>query len=181
MDKSDKQKSIRIIGIYLVLVLALIRFLVYPLYGVASRQKAVFAEESDAYRLKQGLLARQMNQPSIKAKPLIDKTAISSYLYEKKKSLSYIQAEVLESLINGAQKSGLTILNFELPEAVMGKEMSEAPVLIRVSGKPEALIGLIRMIGGQRPILTLKSIEFTRRDDEVLNLSVTLSAFRMER
>ena len=181
MDMSDKQKRIKIVGIYFVLALALVRFLVYPLHGVAFRQKAVFAEQSDAYQLKQSLLARQMAQPKAETKSFIDQTTINSYLYEKGKSLSYIQAEVLESLMAYAQKKGLIVLNFELPEVVVGKEISEAPVLIRVSGRSEALIDLLRMIREERRVLNLKSIEFTRRDDEIMNLSITLSAFRVER
>ena len=178
---SDKQKRIRIIGIYLVFALVLIRFLVYPLQGVTSRQKAVFAEQYDAYQMKQSLMAKHIAQPRLKAKSFVDKTNINSYFYEKGKNLSYIQAEVLESLITYAQNKSLTVLNFELPEVVMGKEISEAPVLIRVSGKSEALIGLLRMIGEQKRVLNLKSIEFTRRDEENMNLSITLSAFRLDR
>jgi hypothetical protein len=177
----DKQKRIRIVGIYLILVLALLRFLVYPLHGVVSRQKAVFAEQYDAYQLKYSLLAKQMAQPNAKAKSSIDEAAINSYLYEKEKSLSYIQADVLESLITNAQKKCLTVLNFLLAEVVIGKEISEAPVLIRLSGKPRALIDLIKMTAEQKRVWNLKSMEFNRKDEDNLFLSLTLSAFRVER
>ncbi|MFA5284170.1 MAG: type 4a pilus biogenesis protein PilO [Smithellaceae bacterium] len=180
MDISDKQKGIRIIGIYLILALTVVRLLVYPLRGAVSRQKAVFAELSDAYQLKQKLLARHIAEPQEKNKTFIDKKTINSYLYEKEKSLSYIQAEVLELLITQAQNKGLTILNFELPEVDVDKELSEAPVLIRVSGKPRPLIDLIGMIQEQKRVLNLKNIEFTRLNDEMMNLSITLSAFRLE-
>ncbi|WP_435547443.1 hypothetical protein [Desulfobacterium sp. N47] len=179
MEENSKQKKIRLIGIHIILILALLRFLVYPLHGVVAAKKAVFAEQYEAYQLRNSLLARQIAQPERKAKPVIDKSAVDTYLYDKEKGISYIQADVLEWLIAYAQEKGLTVLNFELPEASAGKDLTEISVLIRLSGNADALIDTLKVAGEQKRALKLKSLEITR-SGKGLAMFLTISAFRME-
>jgi hypothetical protein len=180
MEDTSGQKRIRVAGIYIILILALLRFLVYPLHGVVATKKVVLAEQREAYQIKSSLLARHSAKPAQEAKPVVDKASVSPYLYEKEKSISLIQADVLESIIAYAQEKGLTVLNFELPDAVAGKNFSEVPVLVRLSGKPDGLMDTLRMVGSQKRALNVKSAEITR-SGQGLTLILTLSAFRMER
>jgi Tfp pilus assembly protein PilO len=179
MEDDSRQKRIRVVGIYIILILALLRFLVYPLHGAVAMQKVVFAEQREAYQIRSNLLARQSAE-SERAKPVVDKSAVSSYLYEKEKNISSIQVDVLDPILAYAQEKGLTVLNFELPEAVIGKNFSEVPVLVRLSGKPDGLMEMLRMVGSQKRALNVRSAEIIR-SGQGLTLILGLSAFRMER
>ena len=179
MEDDGRQKRVRVVGIYIILILALLRFLVYPLHGAVATQKVVFAEQREAYQIRSNLLARQSAGPE-RAKPVADQSAVHAYLYEKEKSISSIQVDVLGAIIAYAQEKGLTVLNFELLDAVPRKSFSEVPVLVRLSGKPDGLMEMLRMVGSQKRALNVKSAEILR-SGEGLTLMLTLSAFRMER
>jgi Tfp pilus assembly protein PilO len=180
MEHDSKQQRVRIAGIYIILILALLRFLVYPLHGAVDEQKLVFTEQQEAYQLKKSMLARQAARPERKEKPLAETAALYSYLYEKEKPLSDIQVDILQLITDYAQKKGLTVLNFELLEAIAGKEFSEVPVLIRLTGKPDLLIDTLGMIGAQKRALNVKSVEITG-SGQGLTLVLTVAAFRMEK
>jgi Tfp pilus assembly protein PilO len=179
MEDDSRQKRIRVAGIYIILILALLRFLVYPLHGAVATQKIVLDEQREAYRIKSNLLARQSAEPE-RAKPVADKSAVYPYMYEKEKSISSIQVDVLGSIIEYAQEKGLTVLNFELLDAVTGKNFSEVPVLVRLSGKPDGLMEMLKMVGSQKRALNVKNAEVIR-SGQGLALFLTVSAFRMER
>lgn len=59
MAGAGKEGSIRAMGIYLIILLALLRFLIYPLYNGLERQKQILDEQKKSLTLKTRLLNQQ--------------------------------------------------------------------------------------------------------------------------
>jgi hypothetical protein len=178
-ETSQRERmQMRMIGIYVVVILALIRFLVYPLHAALQEKKTLLGERVETYRLKGQVQERQRWDDA--EKTVIDKGALLPLLYEKGTSHSHIQTDVLERLINVAEKKGLTVLNFEMLQPSAGKAISEVPVLIRLRGAPGSFIEILETIEKDEKALSVKSMEITRGDQDQL-FSLTVSAFRLER
>ena len=93
---------------------------------------------------------------------------------------SAIQADVIENITKIAQKNGLTVQGFEMQESTTGKIISEVPVLIRLMGKPEDQINLLKAVLSDERIMLLKSLEMGRSANDI-SLNMTMIAFRMEK
>lgn len=172
-----RQKQIRAIGLYLIVLLALVRFLVYPLHAALQERKLILGEQYEGYQLKHRLFERQSQSKGIKT--VVNESAVLPFLYDKRLSYSYIQADILEQLLKLAEEKGLTVLNFEMMEPIIGKAVSEAPVLIRLSGQSGAFIEVLQAIENGKKARGVKSLEITRTRED-LRFSLTLSAFRVE-
>jgi hypothetical protein len=179
MADLNRQKAIRVVGFYIVLILVLIRFLVYPLNVAVADKKISFAEQYESYKLKYQLLERQKGERQ-DSKAVVDKTALFPQLYEKGVGYSHIQADILEEFTKFVEAKGMTVLNFEMPEPVIGKDVSEVPVIIRIQAKPTGIIEIIEMIETNRRALRIKSTEISRSGQD-FQFSLTISAFRVEK
>jgi hypothetical protein len=56
MTDAGKTDKLKIAGIYLIVILALLRFLVYPLYSAVEKEKRVFDAQRESNLLKVRLL-----------------------------------------------------------------------------------------------------------------------------
>ncbi|MFZ4439708.1 MAG: type 4a pilus biogenesis protein PilO [Syntrophales bacterium] len=175
-----EQKTLKVIGLYAVIILALIRFVVYPLYDASAKKQILFNDLYQTFQLKAQHAARQGLD---KDKPLnirTGKEVIGRSLYEKGMPFSAIQADVLENIIKIAEKNGLMVQSFEMQEPTAGKVISDVPVLIRLTGKPEDHFNLLKTVQSDERIMLLKSLEMTRSGKDIL-LAITMIAFRMEK
>lgn len=166
------------IGIYLIVVLGLLRFLIYPLHENLQEKKVLLDERKESYRLKLQIFEKQLK--SQKEEKAVDKKELLPYLYDKGVQTSYIQPEVLEKVTRIAEEKGLTILNFEMLEPITGKNLSEIPILVRVRGTPRPFIETLEFVEKSERVLSIRSMEVSRGADDHL-FSLTLSAFRLER
>ena len=183
MNSPMTQKEIRNIGIYLIVALALIRFLIYPLHASVDGKKKMLAEQQETYQVKTSLLGRHLSDKQKQAAgrtPATDQRAVLSKAYEKRSRFSRIQADTVESCVKLAEKKGLMVLDFELLEPATGRNISDVPVLIRISGQPGAFIDLLGEIEQNDKALKVKSMEINKAGAD-FRFFVTLSAFRMER
>ncbi|MFA4916751.1 MAG: GspMb/PilO family protein [Syntrophales bacterium] len=178
MADLNRQKEIKKIGIYVIVILALIRFVVYPLHASVEERKLMVSEQYESYRLKYQLLEkyRQLQSHSI----TVDKAVLFPYLYEREIRPSYIQTDVIEKIVKLAEKEDLTVLSFEMLEPVAEKNLSEIPVLIRLKGMPGAFIELLKTMETGEKALSIKSMEISRSGQELI-FSLTISAFRTEK
>jgi len=182
MQQVMEQKNIKVIGLYAVIILAVVRFVVYPLHDVGEKKQLLFNDLYQTYQLKVRHSARQGLE---KDKPVVnnirtDKEVIGHSLYEKVMPFSAVQADVLENIIKKADKNGLTVQNFEMQEATTGKIISEVPVLIRLTGKPEDHFNLLKTVLADERIMLMKSLEMARSGNDIA-LNMTMIAFRMEK
>jgi hypothetical protein len=168
----------QVIGLYILVILALLRFLIFPLHGAVEKKKILLEEQLETYRLKYQIQERQRgNQgPNL----VVEKSVLFPSLYDKGNSYSFIQSDVIEQVMKLAEKTGLTVQNFEMLVPSAGKGISEVPVLIRLKGQPGGFIEILKAIEMGKKILTIKSMEINRTDPD-FTFSLTLSAFRVER
>ena len=178
MDKGSRQKELRMIGIYIVVILALARLLVYPLHQAVAEKKLLLAERYNSYKMQYQLLERQRGERG--GKMVVDKEVISRYLYDKGERVSHIQADVLENFIKMADKKGVNVLDFEVLEPVTGKNISEVPVLVRLEGKPMDCIDILKAVEQGDKVLKVKSVEINSAGQN-LRLFLTMNAFRAEK
>ena len=176
-----EQKTFKVIGLYAVIILALIRFVVYPLHDAGAKKEVLFNDLYETYRLKAQHSVRQGLEKDNPVNNIrTDKEVIGRSLYEKLIPFSAIQADVIENITKIAQKNGLTVQGFEMQESTTGKIISEVPVLIRLMGKPEDQINLLKAVLSDERIMLLKSLEMGRSANDI-SLNMTMIAFRMEK
>ena len=166
------------IGIYVVVILALARLLVYPLHQAVAEKKLLLDERYNSYKIQYQLLERQRGERG--GKIVVDKEVISRHLYDKGVRVSHIQADVLENFIKLADKKGVNILDFEVLEPVAGKNVSEVPVLVRLEGKPLECMDILKAVEQGDKVLRVKSVEINRAGQD-LRLFLTMNAFRAEK
>jgi len=173
----QKLIQMRVIGIYVIIILVLLRFVIFPLRTTIQDRRVVLDEQQEAYSLKYRLFERQRENQGEKSG--VEKDALLPQLYEKRISNSSIYAEVLEQVTTLAEKRGLTVLNFEMLEPVAGKNISEVAILIRLKGQPGPFIEVLDALKKSEKVLSIKSMEITK-DAQGQFFSLTISAFRLE-
>jgi len=179
MADLNRQKVFRAVGFYLILLLVLMRFLVYPLNTAVAGRKVNIAEQYENYKLKYRLLERQKGEKQ-NTRPIVDKTALFPQVYEKGVGYSHIQADILEEITKFVEAKGMTVLNFEMQEPIIGKEVSEVPVIIRIQAKPSGIMETMEMIERNRKALRIKSVEINKGGQD-FQLALTIAAFRVEK
>jgi Tfp pilus assembly protein PilO len=173
-----KKIEVKKIGIHIIIILALIRFLVYPLHSMLQEKKALLEERYESYRLKYQVFEKQRKEQANEER--VKKSDLSPPLFGKEVSYSNIQVEVLSFVQNIAERNGLTLVNFEMMEPLLGREISEIPVLIRLRGEAKPFIEILKTIEKSEKLLSIRSLEVTRGEPG-MNFSLTLSSFRLEK
>jgi Tfp pilus assembly protein PilO len=180
MWKMIEPKIFKMMGVYVIIILGLIRFILYPLQDSVAKKKIIFNELYETCELKEQHFARRNLDQQKPLKSRMDKETIAPYLYEKEIPFSSIHAGILEGIIKVAEKKGLVVQNFEMLEPASGKTVSEVPVLLRMSGKPLDMLDVLKTITAKGKIIQIKSLEINNRSGEIA-FSMTLVAFRMEK
>lgn len=168
---------VKTIGVYIIIILALLRFLVYPLHATLKDRRAIFADQQETYLLKSRLLqqARQTRDSG----DVKDQDKVRSTLYPRDVRFSDIQEEMLTSITKCAEKNGLNVLGFEMPEVAGSEKISEVPVVIRLSGNAESFVKLLKGFQENKKTLQVKAMDISV-SGEAMTFLVTVNAFRME-
>ncbi len=177
----QKPIQIRVIGIYVIIILALLRFLLFPLQGTIQEKKVLLGEQQETYSLKYQVFERQRESQREKTgiETGVEKDALLPHLYDKGTSNSYIYSEVLEQVTKLAEKKGLTVVSFEMLEPVAGKNISEIPILVRLRGQPGPFIETLDTLKKSEKVLSIRSMEIAKTGQDQF-FSLTISAFRVE-
>jgi len=178
MADINRQKALRMVGLYILVVLALARLLVYPMNAAVAAKKISLAEQYEGYKLKYRLSERQKGDHGSMAN--VDKTVLFPHLYDKGIAYSHIQTDILEKVIKFGENKKMTLLNFELPEPAIGKNVSEVPVIVRFEGKPLDFMETLEMIEKDTTVLRIKSMEINKTGKDFRYL-LTIAAFRVEK
>jgi hypothetical protein len=173
-----EQIQMKVIGIYIIMILILLRFLIYPLHAAIQEKKTLLRDLYETYQIKSQVQARQKRDQG--EKTLLGKNALLPHLYDKGIIYSNIQSEIVEQLINISGKKGLTVINFEMLEPGVGKGVSEVPILVRLKGLPGPFIETLETLEKGEKALSVKSMEIAKSGQEQV-FTLTLSAFRLER
>ena len=168
---------VKTIGVYIIIILALLRFLIYPLHAAVKDRRAIFADQQETYLLKSRLL--QQARQTRDAGDVKDPNKVRSSLYPRSARFSDIQTEMLTAIAKYAEKNGLNVLGFEMPEVASSEKISEVPVVIRLSGYAESFVKLLKSIQENNKILAVKAMDISV-SGEGMTFLVTVNAFRME-
>ncbi len=179
MKAAGKQEQIRTVGIYLIIVLALLRFLIYPLYTGLEKQKQLLDEQQKNYSLKLRVL-NQQQRGEAQLNPVVEKEELSPCLYEKTQSLTQIQLDIVHRFNVLAKEKGGELVRFEMLETIPRNTLSEAPVTLWFSGQPQTLMNILQAAEKTGKALNVKGMEISKGTKDYL-LSLTLSAYRLEK
>lgn len=171
----NKRAELTKIGIYIVIALVLIKFAVKPLNARLEQNKEMLTEIKQSYSLKQQIYERKLYEAQ---KPATEPESLSM-LYSKNFSYNSIRNKVLQWLMENAEKKGLTITNFEIPEIKKGKELTEINVLLRLKGSLKPFLEYLEGVESADKLILIKNLELNPSGKE-FNITVTFSFFRRE-
>lgn len=166
-------------ALYLVALLSVMRFLIVPMQASLKGKKTMLTEYQELYQAKRSLIERQTGagRDDISS---AERERLSAALYPKESTFSSIQTDVLKGLTAEADKGGLAVINFELPDAIRGRDISEANVILRLKGQPSAAIDMLEGIEREPKLLNIKGFETSRFGNDQIFI-ITVSAFRIEK
>jgi len=179
MADLTRQKAFRVVGFYVILLLVLMRFMIYPLNTAVAEKKGNITEQYENYKLKYQILERQRDEKRSN-RPVMDRTALFPKVYEKDIDYSHIQADILQEITKFVETKGMTVLNFEMQEPIIGKEVSEVPAIIRIQAKPSGIMQALEMIETNKRALRIKSVEINKSGQD-FQVFLTIAAFRVEK
>jgi Tfp pilus assembly protein PilO len=172
-----KREDLRKIGIYLIIALVIINFVIKPLNSKIKQNKQMLSELKQAYLLKKELYEKKLylsQTPQVISEP-----KSLSLLYPKDISYDLIRTKVLKWLMKKAEEKGLTITNFEIPEVKKGKEITEINVLLRLKGKIKPFLEYLKMVESYDKLILIKNLELYPSGQE-FTITITFSFFRKE-
>ncbi|HVO67142.1 MAG TPA: hypothetical protein VMT12_11710 [Syntrophales bacterium] len=173
----DSNNWVKTIGVYIILILALLRFLIYPLHAAVNDRRAHLALQQETYMLKARILEQAQQAQSAGVTQDLDKARTA--LYPREARVSDIQSEMLATILKYSEDKGLTVLGFEMPEAAIGKKISEVPVVLRLAGSARSFVELLKSMKENKKTLAVKAMEISV-SGQGMTFSMTVSAFRME-
>lgn len=176
MTTTDNKANLKKIGIYCILILALLRFLIYPLHNTVETRKSILVEQETGYTQKVRLWKTLCNRVMT---PPVQKAELTPYLYEKSSDITSIQLDVVAQLRRIAREQGGQMIRFELLEGISGKSLSEVPLTVWFEGSSQALIEILQGLEATEKTLSIKEMGIDKRSDGFM-LSLTLSAYRLE-
>jgi Tfp pilus assembly protein PilO len=176
MLEQDREWNIKTIGLYMIVILIIARFIIYPLRGGVTSGKSLLSDERENYRVKQQLLIKSKQINVTNNAP--GEPSLLPRLYEKNIPPTLIQAAVLESLVKKAEESRLTVYNYEMPDISEGKYIGVIPMTIRVQGPPEGFIEFVRAVEAEKKALIIQSLNIRIAGNDN-RYDLTIAAFRL--
>jgi len=172
------REGIKIISIYILSILLISKLAVVPLYNSVKSKKAVLNEYKETYKMR--VLALERYKSEKKDIQTDTKGKALKVVYPKDVKYPAIQSEVLNKIIGTAEKKGMTVLSFELPDIVLSKQVSEVQVLIRIKGTLRMFNGVIKDMDGWDKTIKFKQFETSRSGQDFI-FTMLLSVFRIEK
>ncbi|KJU82900.1 hypothetical protein MBAV_004907 [Candidatus Magnetobacterium bavaricum] len=130
-----------------------------PMHQKIKDKRGLLSELQTTYAAKQQLMRRYLAL-NAEADPAMEQE-LATLLYPKDGNKTAIQTDLVRSITEMAEKRSLNVLNFQMLDSIEGSVLSEAAVLIRVSGQIRAAIELLKDILSVRPILAIRDVEIS--------------------
>lgn len=164
------------IGIYIVIALILIKFAIKPLNDKVEENKELISQLTHSYALKSQIYERKL----IDSQKPVSQPESLSMLYSSNFSYNSIRNKVLDWLMQNAEKKGVMVTNFEIPEIKKGKEFTEINVTLRLKGKLKPFFEYLETVESADKLILIRSLEINKAGQE-FNFVLTASFFRTER
>jgi Type II secretion system (T2SS), protein M subtype b len=163
------------IGIYIIIILAVARFVIYPLHGAIKDRRAAFNDQSETNGIKTRMLeqARQTPRGGVSQ----ETGRMRSALYPREVAISTIQTNILMQLSALSEGQGMSVMGFEMPEAAPGKKIMEVPVVIRLKGRADSFLEVLKVIRKQEKVLIIKAMEVSATGQD-MTFSLTIKALQ---
>jgi len=175
--KKIKREDLRKIGIYLIIILSIINFIIKPLNSKIKRNKGMLSELKQTYLLKKELYEKKLYLTQ--TSQVIGEPKSLSLLYSKDISYNLIRTKVLKWLIKKAEEKGLMVRSFEIPEVKKEKEITRINVLLCLKGKIKPFLEYLKMVETYNKLILIRNLELYPLGQE-FNITITFSFFRRE-
>ena len=137
---------IKILLLHGLILLAIGQWLIVPLQEMVEEERQLQREYAETINIKQATLERYRQQREAQLASPNQKGTLLSLVYSQTGNPVELQSQILEEVIQKAQKEGLAVLNFELPEPGREKTFIKVPLVLRVNGLPKGLIAFSKSI-----------------------------------
>ena len=176
-----KREKLRDIGIYLIIILCLLMFVLSPLNKSLKDKKTILNGYLEAYEIKAVLAQRkrQVNETVNKSISEQEKELLAS-LYTKDSLVSEVQIETLEAVTKSVEKNGLNLIHFQLPDTSVSKDLREISIIISVTGMLKDIIGLLKELNEMKMITDVKYLQISTGRKQLFTVKLTLVNYRIE-
>ena len=174
-----KRQQITEVAVYVVTILIIVRVIIVPLYGSVKAKKALLEEYTANYATRLSAVERHKAENKTDTDASDEKSQLKG-LYPKDLPYASIQSDLLAQFIEVAEKKGMTVLSFEMPEPATTKNLSEVPVLVRLQGTPLMFKEILKALDEWEKPIRFKQLEITAAA-RAFTVSLTMSVFRLER
>lgn len=151
---------------YVLIVLALVRFLLIPAKDLLTREREVFENYKHKLYQKQLQLAKIQERYNQTEQNLnTSKKIIPDYIYSSEVDPFELQLRILKNILKVIQEKKLELQGFSLPSISYGKTITEIPIELRFSGRPKDVFSLLDYLEKQEKRIYIKdcSISETSR------------------
>lgn len=167
-------------GIFIVAVLAIVRFILVPLGNSVQERREVLGGTLETLRTKEMSLKRMLSSDtSVAPSSGTAEDRVLGSLYPQGSPSVVVQTDLLSSLIGTAGTLNLKVEGYEMPEVVKGKAITELPIVLRMRGSPKNFIAFIRETGDLSRLVDIKSLQASKQGNDYLYV-VSLSAYRRD-
>lgn len=175
-----KRERLRIIGIYLIIILCLLMFVLSPLNKSLKDKKTILNGYLEAYETKAMLVQRKKQVDKTMSKSISEQEKeLLASLYTKDSLVSEIQIKTLKAITKSVEKHGLELVNFQFPEKAVSKDLGEVSIIVNIKGMPKAIIGLLKEINQMAMITDVKNLQITSSRKQY-TVGLTLANYRIE-
>jgi Tfp pilus assembly protein PilO len=164
-------------GVYVIVILAVTRFLIYPFHASLDNRRSALNDQRGRNHLKTRLLEKARQGQCEDGSQ--DALRMLTALYPREAPISKIQTDVLAMVSEWSESRGITVTGFEMLESISGKKIMEVPVIVRLKGRAEPLLDLLKMIRKHEKILMIRGMEISSTGQE-LTVSLTMKALRWQ-
>ena len=179
--KMLNSEKLRIIGIYLIIILSLLIFVISPLSNSLKGKKEVLNEYLEAYETKNVFAQRrrQVNETVNKKSVSEEEKEFIASLYPKDSLVSEIQIETFKTIRKSVEKNDLDVVNFRFFENVARNDLGEVSIIVNIKGMPKAIIGLLKDINEMKMLTDIKNLQITGSKKQ-FTVQLTLTNYLIE-
>ncbi len=162
----QKPENIKRLGLFILIILCIIRFVFVPLSDSLDKKKKLFDDKRFSYRLKADLHKRYESKVLATKGGDRGEPAREPLFFPVGSKDTTIQTDILTFITNRAKDKGLSYDNFEILDSREDTTMIEIAIIIRLRGKMYLFLELLKEISRHKPVLKIKELDITRRGND---------------
>lgn len=166
--------------LYVLMVLALIRFLLIPAKNSLNKERELFESYKHKLRQKELQLAKIQEIANKTEQDLNNSSKlIPAHIYSREVDPFELQLRLLKDLLKVIQEKKLDLQSFSLPSISYGKTITEIPVELKFSGRPKDVFSLFDYLEKQEKRVYIKDCTISESFRRLF-VSVTITVIKSE-